>query len=50
MWQSYMLAKVHTLTNSNFSEAKAARLKAEEALTAANALNARLEEQLRDKK
>lgn len=46
MWQSYMLNKVHTLTNSNFSEAKAARVIAENALKTAEMLNVSLQRQL----
>jgi hypothetical protein len=41
-FNAYVLAKVHTLTNSNFSEAKAARLAAEVALKAAQELNVEL--------
>jgi len=46
MWQSYMLTKVHTLVNSNFSEAKAARALAEAALKTSQDLNLHLQQQL----
>lgn len=45
-WQSWILNKVHILVNSNFSEAKAARLAAEAALKTANDLNTNLQLQL----
>lgn len=45
-WQSYMLSKVHTLVNSNFSEAKAARAIAEAALKTSQDLNTHLQQQL----
>lgn len=45
-WQSWMLNRVHTLVNSNFSEAKAARSAAETALKIANDLNSALQLQL----
>ncbi len=46
MWQSWTLTKVHTLVNSNFTEAKAARVAAESALKTAEAMNVSLREQL----
>lgn len=46
LWQSYMLSKVHTLVNSNFSEAKAARSIAEAALKTSQDLNLHLQQQL----
>ncbi len=46
VWNTFILGKVHTLTNSNFSEAKAARLAAEAALTVSNNLNLNLQQQL----
>jgi hypothetical protein len=49
MWQSWMLTKVHTLVNSNFTEAKAARAAAEAALKTANDLNLHLQQQLDSK-
>lgn len=46
VWQSYMLSKVHTLVNSNFSEAKAARVAAEASLKTSTDLNVHLQQQL----
>ena len=46
MWQSWMLGKVHTLVNSNFTEAKFARQVAESALKVAVDLNTHLQHQL----
>ncbi len=46
MWQSWTLTKVHTLVNSNFTEAKAARLAAEAALKTQQDLNVELRQQL----
>lgn len=47
IYQTYKLGQVHTLVNSNFTEAKQARLAAEAALKAADALNISLQEQIR---
>jgi hypothetical protein len=44
-----MLARVHKLTNSNFSEAKAARVVAEQALKTSQDLNLHLQQQLDSK-
>ena len=46
VYQTYMLSKVHTLVNSNFTEAKQARIAAEGALKIANALNVSLQKQV----
>lgn len=46
VWNTYILNKVHTLTNSNFTEAKAARATAEAALKASNDLNVTLQHEL----
>lgn len=46
MWQSFMLSKVHTLVNSNFTEAKAARLAAEKALLTSQVLNTHLQNEI----
>lgn len=46
MWQSWMLSRVHTLVNSNFTEAKAARTAAEAALKTSQDLVANLQQQL----
>lgn len=46
MWQSWTLTKVHTLVNSNFTEAKAARVAAEAALKTSQDLNVHLQHQL----
>jgi hypothetical protein len=46
VWSAYMLSKIHTLVNSNFSEAKAARLVAENALKAAQEINLHLQREL----
>ncbi len=44
--QFFLLSRVHTLVNSNFSEAKAARLAAEAALETSQRLNHSLRAQL----
>ncbi len=46
MWQSYTLSRVHTLVNSNFTEAKLARVAAEAALKTSQDLNVHLQQQL----
>lgn len=46
LWNTYKLAQVHTLVNSNFTEAKAARLIAEAALKTSQDLNVHLQQQL----
>ncbi len=46
VWNTHKLGQVHTLVNSNFTEAKAARLAAEAALKTATELNTSLQQQL----
>lgn len=46
IWQSFMLSKVHTLVNSNFTEAKQARAVAEAALKTAQELAQHLQREL----
>lgn len=46
IYQTYKLSQVHTLVNSNFTEAKQARLAAEAALATSQALAKSLQEKL----
>ena len=46
MWQSWTLSRVHKLVNSNFTEAKAARIAAEAALKTSQDLTIHLQQQL----
>lgn len=46
LWNSFRIASIHVLVNSNFSEAKAARLAAEAALAIAQQRNTTLEKAL----
>ena len=45
-WQTWKLGQVHTLVNSNFTEAKAARVAAEASLKTSQDLNVHLQQQL----